>query len=320
MAGKGPRTIAVIGNGIIGHGVAEIFAAGGWNVRLIGRRAESLTAARAKIRASMAQFVANRLMSEAARKAALARIKTTTRLEDAKDAELVVEAVPEDMALKRTLFGRLDRICAADAILASSSGHLVSELIDEVSRRERVVAAHFWYPPQLIPLVEVCGGPATSPAIVSRICAILREVGKEPVVIDKEIAGFIGNRIQFAALREAWALWASGVASAEAIDAVVRNSIGRRLGVTGPIESADVGGLDTMVAFARFLQPHLDAAPTPPPALEALVAAGQRGLPSGAGVYDWSTRDGAALLAARKAELFRWLKADRAAARKGKRA
>src|SRR4051812_32051807 len=146
MAGKtGSRTVAVIGNGIIGHGVAEIFAAGGWQVQLIGRSPPSLTAARAKIRASMAQFVANRLMSEASRKAALGRIKTTTRLEDARDAELVIEAVPEDMALKRSLFGRLDRICAADAILASSSGHLVSELVNEVVHRERVVAAHFWY-------------------------------------------------------------------------------------------------------------------------------------------------------------------------------
>ncbi len=187
--------------------------------------------------------------------------------------------------------------------------------------RERVIAAHFWYPPQLIPLVEVCAGPATAPELVPRLCEILRAVGKEPVVIDKEIAGFIGNRIQFAALREAWALWASGIASAAAIDAVVRNSIGRRLGITGPIESADVGGLDTMVAFARFLQPHLDAAPLPPPALDRLVAAGHRGLASGRGVYDWSSRDGGALLDARKAELFRWLKADRAAARKqGRRA
>ena len=106
---------------IIGHGVAQVFAAGGWTVRLIGRRAESLTAARGKIRASLAQFVAKRLMSEAARKAALARIKATTRLEDAKDAELVIEAVPEDMALKRALFGRLDRICAADAHLQSNT-------------------------------------------------------------------------------------------------------------------------------------------------------------------------------------------------------
>jgi 3-hydroxybutyryl-CoA dehydrogenase len=319
MAAK--RTIAVIGNGIIGHGIAEIFAGAGWHVRLVGRSAQSLAGARKKIGASLKLFAANKLITDAGRKAALARIKTTTKLEDAGSAELVIEAVPEDMALKRAIFGRLDRICGVDTILASSSGHLASELVDEVRHRERVIATHFWYPPQLIPLVEVCAGPETAPALVSRVCEILRGVGKEPVVIDKEIAGFIGNRIQFAALREAWALWASGVASAAAIDAVVRNSIGRRLGVTGPIESADVGGLDTMVAFARFLQPHLDAEKLPPPALDRLVADGNRGLPSGRGVYDWSTRDGGALLESRKAELFRWLKADRAAARRaGRRA
>ena len=312
------RTMAVIGNGIIGYGIAEVFAGAGWKVRLIGRDAKSLAGARARIGASLKLFVANRLMTEAGRKAALARIKTTTSLDDARDAVLVIEAVPEDMALKRRIFGRLDRICGGETILASSSGHLVSELVDEVGNRERVVATHFWYPPQLIPLVEVCAGPETAPAIVPRVCEILREIGKEPVVIDKEVPGFIGNRIQFAALREAWALYAAGIASAEAIDAVVRNSIGRRLGVTGPIESADLGGLDTMVAFARFLQPHLDAAPLPPPALDRLVAAGNRGLPSGRGIYDWSSRDGAALLDARKAELFRWLKADRAAKRKGR--
>ncbi len=170
---RAARTIAVIGNGIIGHGIAEIFAGAGWRVRLVGRNAGSLSAARRRIGASLKLFVANRLVSESGRKAALARIKTTTKLDDAKDAELVIEAVPEDMALKRAIFGRLDRICAADAILASSSGHLVSELVDEVSRRGRVVATHFWYPPQLIPLVEICAGPETAPDIVPRICTIL---------------------------------------------------------------------------------------------------------------------------------------------------
>jgi 3-hydroxybutyryl-CoA dehydrogenase len=94
-------------------------------------------------------------------------------------------------------------------------------------------------------------------------CDALRAAGKEPVVIDREVPGFIGNRIQFAALREAWALWATGVASAEVIDAVVRNSIERRLGITGPIESPDMGGLDTIVPFARVLQPELDASASP---------------------------------------------------------
>ncbi|MBV9524099.1 MAG: NAD(P)-binding domain-containing protein [Alphaproteobacteria bacterium] len=305
------KTIAVIGNGIIGHGIAEIFAAAGWQVRLVGRDPESLAAALGKIKASLQVFEAHGLTHSAATEAALRRITTTTRLEDAAAASLVIEAVPEDMALKRDIFGRLDAICDAAAVLASSSGHLASELVEKVRRRERVIATHFWYPPQLIPLVEVCAGPQTAPDLAGRVCDILRAVGKEPVVIDKEVAGFIGNRIQFAALREAWALWAAGIASAAAIDAVVRNSIGRRLSITGPIESADVGGLDTMYNFACFLQPDLDASPLPPSAIAQLVGAGKRGLQNGAGVYDWSQRDGAALLEARREELIRWLKRDR---------
>src|SRR5216684_6972024 len=152
---KGGRMVAEQTIAVIGHGIAEIFAGAGWQVRLVGRGAESLAAARKQIGASLKLFVANKLMTEAGRKAALGRIKTTTRLEDAAPAELVIEAVPEDMALKRAIFGRLDRICGVDTILASSSGHLASELVDEVRHRERVIATHFWYPPQLIPLVEV---------------------------------------------------------------------------------------------------------------------------------------------------------------------
>src|SRR5262249_61818277 len=121
------------------------------------------------------------------------------------------------------------------------------------------------YPPQLLPLVEVCGSPITSSETVRWICDVLTAVDKTPVVIDREVPGFLGNRIQFAALREAWSLLAEGVASAEAIDSVVRHSIGRRLAVTGPIESADLGGLDTLYHFARFLFPSLDASSAPPP-------------------------------------------------------
>jgi 3-hydroxybutyryl-CoA dehydrogenase len=138
----------------------------------------------------------------------------------------------------------------------------------------------------------------------------LTAVGKTPVVLDREVPGFLGNRIQFAALREAWSLWASGVASAEAIDRVVKNSIGRRLAVTGPIESADLGGLDTMYHFARFLFPSLDRSVEPPPAIGALVSNGNRGVSSGRGIYDWADRSGAALLSSRRQELLRWLKID----------
>jgi 3-hydroxybutyryl-CoA dehydrogenase len=303
--------VSVIGNGIIGHGVAQIFATAGHPVVMIGRSPASLAKALDNIRMSLGEFADHRLLSETADQI-LARIKTTTSLADAATAGFVVEAVTEDLSLKLGIFEELDRICPASTILGSSSGQPASTLVPRVKTRSRVIATHFWYPPQLIPLVEVCAGPETSPEVLKRTLDILRGAGKEPVVIDKEVPGFIGNRIQFAALREAWSLWASGVASAEAIDAVVRNSVGRRLGITGPIESADVGGLDTMVAFATFLQPHLNADPLPPEKVAAIAKAGGRGFSNGTGVYDWSKRDGNALLKSRRAELFRWLAVDKA--------
>jgi 3-hydroxybutyryl-CoA dehydrogenase len=305
-------TLAVIGNGIIGHGVAQVFAMAGKTVVLAGRSSDSLERAGKRIRASLDDFVAHELMPAGQIEAVMRRITPTTRLEDAAAAELVIEAVTEDLALKRDLFGRLDRICPPPAVLASSSGQPASALIEQVTTPERVVAAHFWYPPQLIPLVEICGGPQTAPEVVAFTAAAIREAGKEPVIINREIAGFIGNRLQFAMLREAWALWASGAASAEAIDAVVRNSFGRRVAITGPLESADVGGLATMYHFGRSLMPDLDRSPEPAEAVAKLVQDGAGGLANRRGVHDWTTRDGEALLKARMEELFRWLKHDRA--------
>jgi 3-hydroxybutyryl-CoA dehydrogenase len=240
----------------------------------------------------------------------MSRISTSTSVEQAADADLAIEALPEDMDLKLDVFAQLDAFCSPDAVLATASGHPASSVDGKVSQKDRVVAAHFWYPPQLLPLVEVCGSPRTSSNTVSWICDVLTAVGKTPVVIDREVPGFLGNRIQFAALREAWSLWAQGVASAEAIDSVVKNSIGRRLAVTGPIESADLGGLDTMYHFAQFLYPSLDRSAEPPASVGALVRDGKRGVSSGQGIYDWAQRSGTALLSSRRQELLRWLKID----------
>ncbi|MFO0994893.1 MAG: 3-hydroxyacyl-CoA dehydrogenase family protein [Hyphomicrobiales bacterium] len=305
--------VAVIGNGIIGHGVAQIFAMAGKHVVLIGRSADSLGRARQKVADSLAEFVKHGLIAKDDVAAIVDRITLSQDLKDAAPAQLVIEAVTEDLALKLDIFGKLDAICPPPAILASSSGQPASALVAQVKHRERVIATHFWYPPQLIPLVEVCAGPETAPDVVNWVCKELRAAGKEPAIIDKEIPGFIGNRLQFAMLREAWALWASGAASAAAIDSVVRYSFGRRVAVTGPLESADVGGLQTMYHFGRSLLPALDTSPEPAAKIAELAAAGANGLSNGRGVYDWSKRDGKALIAARTDELFRWLKHDKAA-------
>lgn len=302
----GQARIAVIGNGIIGHGVAQVFASAGHPVAMIGRNAASLESALGRIRGSLAEFVANDLLSAAEADDAAARVTVATSLDAAADAELVIEAVTEDLPLKLDIFGELDRLCRPDAILGSSSGQPASALVAKVRNPSRVIATHFWYPPQLIPLVEICGGPLCAPDVLARTVALVRGAGKEPVVIEKEVKGFIGNRLQFALLREAWALWADGIASAEAIDAVVKASFGRRIGITGPIESADIGGLATMVAFGNSLIPDLSTAKKAPDKVAARVDGGAA-LP---GVYDWSTRDAADLRAKRMAELFRSLRAD----------
>jgi 3-hydroxybutyryl-CoA dehydrogenase len=299
--------VAVVGNGIIGHGVAQVFAAAGHRVHLIGRSRASLDAALGKIRESLGRFVAHGLVPPGDIETVLGRVAIATAIEAAAGAELVVEAVTENLALKHEIFAQLDRVCPPPAVLASSSGQPASRLVARVRHRERVVAAHFWNPAQLIPLVEVCAGPDTAPDVVPWLSRVLAAVGKQPVIVEREIDGFLGNRLQFALLREALALWASGVASAEAIDLAVKASFGRRLAVTGPLESADVGGLDTMHAFAAFLFPSLDRSGAPPAAMGDLVRQGHRGLPSGQGIYDWSRRDGPGLVAARVEELFRRL-------------
>src|SRR5690348_6415561 len=191
------RTLAVIGNGIIGHGIAEVFASSGTSVILIGRNETSLRRALDRIKDSLEEFARQDLLPAGSIAAAIARIRLSTELDDAADAELVIEAVPEDMALKLDIFERLDRITRPEAVLASSSGHPASELTARVRNKRRAIATHFWYPPQLLPLVEVCGAPETAADVIAWTCAQLRAAGKEPVVIDREIPGFIGNRIQF---------------------------------------------------------------------------------------------------------------------------
>lgn len=299
------ETLAVIGNGIIGHGVSQVYAVAGKDVVMIGRSEDSLARAIENIHSSLAEFERHGLVTAAEAEEATGRIRTSTSLDDAAAAELVIEAVTHDMDLKVELFGELDRICPPPAVLATSSGAPASDVLERVRHPERVIATHFWYPPQLIPLVEVCASPATAPEVVEWTCDTIRACGKEPAVIERELPGFIGNRLQFALLREAWSLWASGAASAEAIDACLRLTIGRRLGITGPLESADIGGIATMDSFSRGLLPDLDVSPEPPPELAGAVARG--------GVYDWSQRDADALRAARMEELFRWLSADAAA-------
>ena len=305
-------SIAIVGNGLMGQGIAQVFARAGKRVTLIGRRPESLEKAMTAIRGNIDAFVTRDLATQSDAGASLARINTSTDYGAAADADHVIEAVSAERQLQIEVFGKLDAICKPDIVLGSTNGQPISLVTARMKHPERAVAMHFIYPAQLIPIVEVCGGPQTAPAVVQWACDVLRHVGQYPALMNKEVDGFIINRLQFALLREAWSMWANGVASAEAIDASFKMSLGRRYSITGPIESAELGGLDIMHKFAEFLLPDLDVAKAPPAAIADLVTAGNFGLKSGKGVYDWSARDGKALLAARADKLFQHLRDDAA--------
>ena len=306
------ETIAVLGNGLMGTGISAVFAMAGKSVIMIGRDSGRAGAALEVVGKQIDEFAARGLITADHAQESHRRVSSSADPADAASCDFVMEAVTEDLAIKTELFAKLDDVCPEDVVLASSSGQPASALTAKVKRPERVLAAHFWFPATLIPVVEVCPSPVTAEAATARTMALLREAGKEPVLMQRETPGMIGNRIQFAILREAWAMWAEGIASAEAIDTVVRQTLGRRLGITGPIESAELGGLDTLHAFAVSLLPHLDASPKPAPEVTKLVESGARGFANKQGIYDWSSRDGDALKAARVDELFRWLREDAA--------
>jgi 3-hydroxybutyryl-CoA dehydrogenase len=304
------HSVAIIGNGLMGQGIAQVFARAGRNVRLIGRNVDSLDTAMATIRRNIDIFVEQELTAKTDADASFARITISTQLEDAGTADHVIEAVPAVRKTQLDIFGRLDAICNSDVVVGSTSGQPISLMTARMTHPERAVAMHFIYPAQLIPIVEICGGPQTDPKVVSFACNMMKAVGQTPALMNREVDGFIINRLQFAVLREAWSMWANGIASAEAIDQSFKMSLGRRYAITGPIESAELGGLDIMHKFAEFLLPDLETSKAPPNAVADLVKAGHFGLKSGKGVYDWSRRDGLAILAARADRLFQHIKDD----------
>ncbi|MEJ2237401.1 MAG: 3-hydroxyacyl-CoA dehydrogenase family protein [Gemmatimonadales bacterium] len=303
-------TVAIVGNGLMGQGISQVFARAGKNVTLIGRNPDSLSRATDTIGKNFQAFVDRGLIEQVESDEGLRRISTTTDYGAAADADVVIEAVPAVRELQLEVFGKLDGICAEDIVIASTSGQPISLMVDRMVHPERAVAAHFIYPAQLMPLVEVCGGAKTSPEVVDWTSRLLTSVGQTPALMEKEVDGFIVNRLQFAIIREAWSMWANGVASAQAIDDSMRLTLGRRYSVTGPIESAELGGLDIIHMFAEFLFPDLNTDKKPPEAVTALVKDGHFGLKTGKGIYDWSQRDGQELLARRADQLFKHLADD----------
>jgi len=211
-------------------------------------------------------------------------------------AAFVVEAALEDLALKQALFRDIEAAAPPDAILASNTSVIpITRIMQGLRDRSRALGTHWWNPPFLVPLVEVIGTEWTAPAAIEATLALHAAVGKTPVHVRRDVAGFVGNRLQHALWREAIALVQEGVCDAGTVDTVVKASFGRRLAVLGPLENADLVGTDLTLAIHRTVLPELDRTPGPLPYLERLVAEGKLGMKSGEGFHEWTAEEQAAL-------------------------
>ena len=245
--------IGVVGAGLMGHGIALQFALRGYDVMLNDLDDERLAEALANVKINLGVLRGLGLASDEDERAVPSRIRTSTSLEESMaEVDFVVEAVFEDMPVKLSVFEALDKACPERTVLTSNtSSFMTSQLAPATKRPDRVLVANWWNPPYLLPLVEVVRGPETSDEALDITTGIFERIGKRPVVLQKESLGFIGNRLQFALLREALSIVAAGIASPEDVDTVVTSSFGRRLAVAGPLEVFDLAGWDTILAHHR---------------------------------------------------------------------
>jgi 3-hydroxybutyryl-CoA dehydrogenase len=277
--------IAVIGAGLMGHGIAQVFACAGYPVAV----QDPYAAARDALHERIAVNLRRLGLSEAP----LELVTVHERVEDAvSGAAYVVEAAPEDVSLKQNLIAQLTLAAGPDTIVASNTSSMPVALIAaKATGPGRVIGTHWWNPPFLIPLVEVVQGETTSDATVARTMALLKDVGKLPVHVRRDVPGFVANRLQHALWREAMALVQDGVCDAETVDLCVKNSFGLRLPVMGPLETADLGGLDMVLSIHEQVLPDIDRTPGPLQILKDKVAAGDLGMKTGRGFRDWTAEE-----------------------------
>jgi len=285
--------VAVIGGGMMGAGVAQVFAAAGHAVTLQDVYQEALDRAPGTIAANLTFLAENGLFAAAGVEAAVARVRTTTDLAAAADgADFVIECVFEDLALKQDVFEQLDGACPPETILCTNTSVMsVAEIGARARYKERVVGTHFWNPPYLIPLVEVVRTPQVDPAVVERTMEVLRRVGKHPIDCKKDVPGFVANRLQHALWREAISIVEHGIADAATVDESIRFGPGLRLPILAPMENADMVGLDLTLAIHDYILPHLEASGAPSPLLRGKVEAGELGFKTGSGFQEWSAEN-----------------------------
>ena len=304
------RNIAMIGAGTMGAGMSWCFAQAGYNVKLHDVDPGQLERASTRIQAIQKLFVEQGLIPVEAARAARERITTTPHLEESLvDVQFVLEAVPERLPLKQQLFVQFEACCPDDAVLATNtSGLRITDIASVCRHPQRVGGMHWVNPPEIVPLVEVIRGERTSDATVDTIYQVADKLGKMPVVVNRDIPGFVSNRLQFAVLREALHLVETGVVSAQDVDRTLKGGVGFRYPWLGPLETVDLGGVDVFYGVGQYLFKELSTMSAPPEFFGKLVQEGKLGIKSGQGFYHYDRVSREEVLRKRDVYFIRQLK------------
>ncbi|MDQ0176468.1 3-hydroxyacyl-CoA dehydrogenase family protein [Bacillus chungangensis] len=283
------KNITVIGSGVMGSGIAQSFAMGGYAVVVNDIAEKNLVKAKQLILDNLSLLAAEGVLSEKKKQDAAENLIYKRELAEAvRDADVIIEVIPEVIELKWDLYQKLNALIGPETIIASNTSTFpISTLAEKAKFPERMIITHFFNPGHLVPLVEIVKHQRTRKDVVDTTMNLIRSIGKTPVLLKKEISGFIANRLQTALMREAFYLLEEGVASAEDIDAAVTAGPGFRWAFTGPIEIADFGGLDTWQRVFENVAPALDQSVEAPKMIRQLVEENKLGTKTGEGIFSY---------------------------------
>jgi 3-hydroxybutyryl-CoA dehydrogenase len=298
---EGIKKVGIVGAGTMGAGVAEIFAQFGYTVILYNRSKAGMERAVERLQSKIAVAPAP---IETETDTAEAKIYTTRDLTELTQVDLISESIAENLEVKQDIFRQLDEICNAKTIFTTNtSGLSISQIATAVSHPERFAGVHFFNPPEIVPAVEVIKGAETSDVTCEDLIDLLRLMKKQPILVQKDVPGFVASRLQFAVVREALHLVEEGIASPADIDAVMKHGLGLRWALLGPLEIADLGGLDIFNTVGSYVAKSMSNATDSPKVLQDLVAAGKLGAKTGSGFYDYPPGKANALIAERDEKL-----------------
>ena len=281
--------VTIIGSGLMGHGIALKFAQFGFGVTVFDPNGSSLDTLFDRMRKSLSQMS---IPASKIKKIVSSIIKSSELLESVQSAELIIEAVPEKLELKQDIFKEIESLAPSKCIFASNTSVIpITNIVEKMHDKSRALGTHWWNPPHLIPLVEVIRTKWTDEKNILKTIEVLNKIEKTPVRVEKDVPGFIGNRLQHALWREAISLVENGVCDAKSVDMVIKSSFGRRLSVLGPLENADLVGTDLTLDVHENVLYDIESSNKPSKLLKNLVKSGKLGMKSGEGFQRWDNKD-----------------------------